>query len=151
MLPSPRALFNKLFLAIAGLSFIGFADSAYLTAKRYFDLPLPCTITGGCETVLNSPYSMVGPIPLAVFGVAFYLTVMFLALYLSTSDILQPLFVKCLFALAIAGILMSLVFEGIQVFIIHAICQYCLLQAICALCIFILGVWFMRKGAASVR
>ncbi len=148
---SPRRLLNKLFLAIAGFAFVGFADSAYLTADHYFALPLPCTLLHGCDVVLHSVYSMVGPIPLAAFGVAFYLTVMFTALYLYTSEALDRRIVLGLFGLAIIGLVMSVIFELMQAFLIHAFCQYCLLQALCALAIFISAVWLMRAARTPVR
>lgn len=144
--PSPRRPFlNKLLLAIAGFSFVGFADSAYLTADHYFALPLPCTILHGCDVVLHSAYSMVGPIPLAVFGVVFYLVVLFTALYLYTSDALSGRILLALYALAVSGFVMSVIFELIQALIIHALCQYCALQALCATAIFITAIWLYRS------
>lgn len=145
MQPSPRLpLLNKLLLAIAGFAFVGFADSAYLTADHYLALPLPCTILHGCEVVLHSAYSMIGPVPLAVLGVVFYLVVMFMALYLYTADTLSRRILLGLYTLAISGFVMSVIFELIQALIIHALCQYCALQALCATAIFVTGIFLYR-------
>lgn len=141
--PHPRR-FNRLLLAIATIAFVGFADSAYLTADHYFTLPLPCSLAQGCEVVLNSVYSMVGPIPLALFGVAFYLTVLFLALYLYTADAPSRRLVLVLFCLTVVGLVMSVIFELIQALLIHAFCQYCALSALCSLLLFVAGVALMR-------
>ena len=142
---SPRLpLLNRLLLGVAAFAFIGFADSAYLTADHYIALPLPCTITHGCEKVLTSVYSMVGPVPLAVFGVAFYLALMFFALYLYTSDTVSRRGVLTLFGITAIGFGMSIIFELMQAFLIHAFCQYCLLQALCATFAFICAIALVR-------
>lgn len=139
-----RVLLNRFLLAIAGFAFVGFADSAYLTADHYLALPLPCSITHGCETVLTSVYSMVGPIPLAALGVVFYLALLFFALYLYTSDRLARRHVLALLSLTAIGFCLSVIFELMQVFLIRAICQYCALQALCATIAFICAIVFAR-------
>jgi uncharacterized membrane protein len=149
-LSRPRLL-NKILLAIAGVSFIGFFDSAYLLADHYFALPLPCSITHGCETVLTSPYSMVGPIPLAAFGVAYYLIVFFFTLYLFTSDQITRRMLQYLFALAAIGTVLSIIFELMQVFLIHAICQYCALSALCTFILFGFGDWALRTQRKAIQ
>ncbi len=150
-LPSPRRpLLNKLLLAIAGFSFVGFADSAYLTADHYLALPLPCSILHGCDIVLRSAYSMIGPIPVAMTGVAFYLVVLFFVLYLYTADTLEKRLVYALAGLGTIGFAMSAIFESIQIYLIHALCQYCALSALSSALIFISALWLSRaarKGA----
>ncbi|MDB5188003.1 MAG: conserved rane protein of unknown function [Candidatus Kaiserbacteria bacterium] len=112
-------------------SLVGFADSFYLTLDHYISLPLPCSILHGCETVLHSKYSMVGPIPLGAFGVVYYLLVGFLGLYILTTPIVSKRLVMGLVVLSIAGAIMSIGFESLQYFVIHALCQYCALSALC--------------------
>jgi uncharacterized membrane protein len=128
MPPSPRT--RGLLLAIAVLAFLGFADSAYLTADHYFHLPLPCSVTHGCETVLTSPYSMVGPVPLAAFGVLYYLGVLGFALFLYTARTVSRTERSLLAAALVVGLLCSIGFEALQAFVIHALCLYCLGSAI---------------------
>ena len=70
---------NKLIIYTAVLGFFGFIDSLYLTISHYKNITPPCTIHG-CETVLTSPYSMIGPIPMALFGVIFYVMIILLCL-----------------------------------------------------------------------
>lgn len=143
-MPSLRPLANTLLIASGFLALVGFADAAYLTAKHYFDIPLPCSITHGCETVLHSPYSMVGPIPLALFGVGFYLVVLFAATALYTSGRVPKLFRIGFFLLTLAGFVMSVIFMSIQIFLIHAICQYCALSALVSTLLFLCGLWYFR-------
>jgi uncharacterized membrane protein len=140
-----RLRLNRFLLGIAVLAFGGFADSAYLTADHYFALPVPCSLLHGCDVVLNSAYSMVGPIPLALIGVGFYLLVMFISLSLYTSDDLSKRILTVLYALAIAGFVMSMIFEFvIQAILIGAFCDYCALQALCATGIFFLAIFLWR-------
>lgn len=133
---------NKLIVAIGVFAFLGFADSVYLTISHYFALQLPCSILHGCEEVLSSPYSMVGPIPLAAFGVAFYLFALFVAIHLYTSAPSRR-YDAGLFALTAIGFGMSGVFEGIQAFIIHAFCEYCAFSALLSTLMFFCGVWLV--------
>ena len=60
-------------LALTLLSFLGLVDTLYLGIKR--GTPVPCSITSGCEEVLNSRFSELAGIPISWFGFAFYLAV----------------------------------------------------------------------------
>lgn len=124
---------RRKFMAIALISFVGLIDSAYLTFSHFLNFAVPCSVTHGCETVLHSAYSSIGPIPLALLGVLYYLAIGFLALFVATSSTISKRLTHALFIGTTLGIIMSITFELIQVFIIHAICQYCALSALCTL------------------
>lgn len=130
---------------IALLGFLGFLDASYLTAKHYFTLPLPCSLTQGCDTVLTSAYSTVAGIPVAFFGALYYLTILFCAVYLLTAENPRRLIVRFIFILTSAGILLSLVFLYLQIFVIHALCMYCLGSATSTLLLFILSFFLQRS------
>lgn len=125
------------------LSLLGFADSAYLTAKHYLRTPLPCFITVRCDVVTNSVYATVGPIPVALLGALYYLTIFILAAYAlwlgSQKTIRLAAFLTPL------GLLASLYFVYIQLFVLHAICIYCVVSAISSTLLFILGMLFLRQ------
>ncbi len=82
----------------------------------------------GCEDVARSSWSRVAGVPVAAYGLAFYLSLA-LALALSilapaeTRDTLASL---VLAALAL-GLLVDLLLLGVQAFAIHAYCKLCLL------------------------
>ena len=141
---SHRARVNKILVWVAGFSFVGFIDAAYLTAAHFLAAPVPCSITHGCETVLQSPYSMIGPVPLSLFGVGFYLAVLFLAIYIHTMTETYRHHHYALFVLTALGCGMSVVFELTQIFVIHAICQYCALSALASLGLFVCGIFLLR-------
>jgi len=45
------------------LSFVGFLDASYLTAKHYLNFEIPCSILNGCEQVLTSQYATLFGVP----------------------------------------------------------------------------------------
>jgi uncharacterized membrane protein len=133
---------NKLILYSAILAFFGFLDAAYLTISHYKNIIPPCSIQFGCEKVLNSAYSMVGPIPVALLGVVFYLTVIIVSLLILIEGMKQLL--KFFHFVAAVGFLVSVVLFFIQYYIIHSFCQYCLLSEVISVGIFILSLLKVR-------
>lgn len=141
-LPRPIGKTRIVLSVIAFFSFVGFADSAYLTASHYLAFTVPCSITHGCETVLTSAFSQIGPIPLALLGALFYLFLLGVTIHALTEEYIQRNLMMVLVGLTVIGFGMSVSFELIQVFIIHAICQYCLLSALSSLVNFCAGMYF---------
>jgi uncharacterized membrane protein len=116
----------KLPLAAAIVALIGLADSIYLTIHHYTAEPVPCSLIAGCETVLTSPYAVVGGIPLAMFGAAAYFAAFALALLAAFGDRrMWTLF--GIQAIIMAAVTTWLIY--VQAFIIEAFCQFCLLSA----------------------
>ncbi len=123
-------------LAVAGV-----ADAVLLTIQHYADLNLPCTIAHGCETVLTSKYAVVAGVPVAAFGVLFYLAVLMMAFYIHQNDEGY----KWLFALTTLGLLTSAGLTAIEGFSIHAWCQYCLLSALISVLLFVFSAILLQK------
>lgn len=125
--PGSRATASTiLFIVAALLAVVGMADAIYLTVEHMAGRSVPCTITGGCEQVLNSPYATIGGLPLAGLGALAYFTVFSLATlaafgYRKAGDLLIILIVLML---AVSVYLFIL-----QAFVIKAFCQFCLLSA----------------------
>ena len=116
----------KLPAIAAAVALVGVADAVYLTLHHLTAEPVPCGITGGCETVLTSSYAEIAGIPLAAFGAAAYFAAFSLALLAAFGNRMTWL----LFGVQV--VLMS-VFTGyllyLQAYIIGAFCQFCLLSA----------------------
>ncbi|PIP87278.1 hypothetical protein COW81_00990 [Candidatus Campbellbacteria bacterium CG22_combo_CG10-13_8_21_14_all_36_13] len=130
--------------AMLGLSVVGILDSFYLTIIHFSQNELVCTIIEGCDVVLKSAYSEIGPISTAALGVLFYITVFYIVLlYISgkTSDVLMNKLVW-VFALGFAA---SLFFLYLQMFVIKAYCQYCILSLITSTLLFVL-FFFKEKS-----
>jgi len=117
------------------LAFLGLVDTLYLGIKR--GTAVPCSITTGCEEVLNSRFSAVGGIPISWFGFAFYLSVFSAAAFAAFSDDTRLL--KWVFWPALAGFVISMGLVGVQAFILRAWCQYCLVSAALTTLIFIVS------------
>lgn len=130
-LPRPALWTTALF------AFLGFIDAAYLTVDHYLAVPLPCSLTAGCDTVLNSAYATVGPIPLAAIGAAYYLLALLLAVYIYTSESPYTGAARAIWILSGMGVLASFFYIYIQIFIIQALCVYCLGSALTSILLFV--------------
>src|SRR5262245_58245722 len=125
-------------VGIALLAFIGMIDALYLSMKRNAG-PVPCHITHGCTDVLTSRYSELAGIPLSWFGLAFYLTILSLAVFTIFEDAERPAMtpLRLIFYLAGAALIVSALLVGIQAFVLKAFCEHCLLSAALVLSIFL--------------
>ncbi len=110
---------GRLRTAIAALALGGAAVAAYLVYARYSGTRLACT-TGGCETVQHSKYAKAAGIPVAVLGLAAYLTVFGTAL----SARIEAAALGA--AVVLGGFAFGIYLIVIQVAVIDAICQWCL-------------------------
>lgn len=129
--------------SIIALALIGFTDSAFLLSKRLSGAPIPCFITSGCDAVSKSPHSVLFGVPLALWGVIFYLGIGLLALlYWDTK---KGVFAKLLTVATTLGFLSSLYFIYVQKFLIGAFCIYCILSAIVSTVLFALGIIICKK------
>jgi uncharacterized membrane protein len=103
------------------LALIGFGISLYLSITHYLGIAVPCSVTHGCEVVLSSKYSVLFGLPVAVWGVAYFTSVIISGLlanrYASWRKILTVI-------LSLGG-LVSLSLLSLQFFVIKKICQYC--------------------------
>lgn len=133
--------------AVLLLSIAGIIDSVYLSAKHYTHSDINCSIFDGCEIVTTSVYSTILGIPVALFGVIFYISIFVLSiLYLRLKN---KKFLISLLGLSSAGFLMSIWFVYTQAFILNAFCFYCLISASLSTILFILSIAMflaMRKS-----
>lgn len=143
-------------LSFLFVSFIGFWDAFYLTVQHYRGLPPTCAVFQGCEQVANSPYAVVGGVPVALLGVFYYLTVFFSALaHLLVSDglghgrwaawVRGDRLLMGVRWLTVIGFVFSLWLVYLQLFVIKSICLYCMISAATSTILFVLG----RIGAGK--
>jgi uncharacterized membrane protein len=127
----------KYAILAAVVALVGIADSGYLTAKHLSGARVPCTVTGGCETVLTSSYSEIFGIPTAAFGVLAYLLAFSLALLTAFGN--RAMWkVFGVIVLIMTGFSLWLIY--LQAFVIGAFCQYCLLSAATTFTLFVIYV-----------
>src|SRR4051812_18201473 len=125
----------KLPIAAAIVALLGLADAIYLTVHHYTAVPVPCSITEGCEQVLTSPYAEIGGFPLAGFGAIAYFVAFSLALLAVFGD-------RRMWTLFGVQVTLMAIFTGwlfyLQAVVIEAFCQFCLLSAATTLTLFII-------------
>jgi uncharacterized membrane protein len=139
-------LWTLLLLALAGIGVSG-----YLTYAEFTNTELLCLGDGNpCEVVQTSIYAQIGPIPVAVLGLAGY---MFLALVtvlqLKTSGESRKALAGLSFGLALGAFLYSAYLSYLQRFVIGEICTWCVASAAIITLIFALTVWELRALTLS--
>ncbi len=132
------------------LKLSGLAVAVYLTYTALFDEgALICGESGGCHEVQDSEYSRVAGIPISLFGLFMYLTL--LGLHVARAQYLHKIFfdsrewlvknirIWSLFV-ATAGTIYSIYLTGIEAFVLEAWCIWCLASAVIISLIFIVEV-----------
>lgn len=140
-------------LLIVILSFLGLLDASFLTYEKLNHIVPPCSNGFQCNTVLSSPYSSVGPIPLSMFGMAFYIVMFSLSImhFLEVKTIrLGDVEIRThdlMFAQACFGALFSAYLITIMGVVLQAWCLYCLLSALCCASLFFFNamLWSLNK------
>jgi uncharacterized membrane protein len=135
----------KLPLAAALVALVGLTDAIYLTINHYTGEKVPCSVTGGCETVLSSQYAEIGDVPLAAFGAAAYFVAFSLAILTAFGNrLMWKLFgiqaaLMAAFSLWLVY-LQAFVISNSNVPWIDRFCQFCLLSAATSITLFILAL-----------
>ena len=149
IIPSSFLKSHKLIFYSLILAFLGFLDATYLTILHYENIIPPCTVTNGCETVLNSKYASLGPVPVALLGSLFYLGVIILCVLILTNY--KKIYMDLFYIFVVVGFLVSLVLIATQEFLINAFCQYCLLSEAVSTGLLILGLLKFKKDKEKVK
>jgi uncharacterized membrane protein len=123
---------------LLGLAAVGIA--LYLTIVHYRHDLLVCS-TGGCETVQNSKYATIGPIPIAILGLASSAMMLGAAIVrIVRRDLIFPATVV-IFALAAIGFGYELYLTYVEIWVIDAICQWCVAFAAVTTVWMLLELW----------
>jgi uncharacterized membrane protein len=131
-------------LAVPGL-IIAF----YLLLYHNGDLVNVCKPSGwdDCGKVSgpDAPYASIGPIPVALIGLAGYITI-FLATWLRDwIAMLDDYIPEVMVGLTGIAFLFSLGLTGLEIFVIQAICRFCVLSALLVTAMFILSISYLRQ------
>lgn len=138
----------KVFLApfyFIAASFIGIADTLYLSYYHIMGIIPSCAILNGCEKVLTSPYSAPLGVPFAYIGLLFYLYMLGLGILLAYDPTSKGLRFGAL-AYTTIGLVCSIGFELFQVIVIGALCLYCAISALTTLILFGIALWHFRTA-----
>lgn len=127
-----EALGKPLTLASGFLALIGLAISAYLTYVHYNPDALVCG-TGGCDIVQTSQYSTIFGIPIAIFGIVLFVTLIAgLVIREFRADWADMISTGILMMLT-AAVLYWIYLTYLELNVIHAICQWCVATSIVTL------------------
>ena len=145
MSDSRGAYAGKAITVMLVLALIGIADAFYDSYAVYNGQLLWCPPPiDGCNTVANSLYARLLGVPLGYLGLAFYVTMFALAVWLRLEPSSRALrWVTLLYT--VAGLCGSVYFFYIQRTFIHAFCIYCLISGILTLLLFIAALRHFRS------
>ena len=105
---------------------------------------------GGCETVQTSRWADFLGIPVAVWGVAYYIVVLALAMATLQERWSESRRLSLgLVLLTGWGVLFSGWLTYLELFVIHAICRWCVVSAVLALVLFVLALLDWRATRQS--
>jgi len=122
--------------AIAALAVAGIGVAAYLTYVHYADVQALCVAGGGgCEKVQTSSYSELVGIPVAVLGLAGYVSILATLWIRGETGRLAGA------VLAITGFGFSAYLTYRELFTIDAICQWCVVSAVLMTLLAALTTW----------
>ncbi len=133
-------------MIVAALALAGIFISIYLTLYKLGLIgELSCSI-GSCETVNTSRWSTFLGLPVAAWGLFFYIDVFVLALA-GTMPRLEnePLISIVLAAEAAIGVLFSAWLTYLELAVIDAICIWCVTSAVIVTVIFLVSVADLRE------
>jgi protein-disulfide isomerase len=135
-----RSAITRLPLPALVVAFAGLFAAGVLSAGHLLDLPVPCGASRGCVTVAAHPASKVLGVPIAYFGVAAYLAIIFL---LGRGADARWARVG-LIALTGLGTLASAVLLVYSHQVIHATCPWCVASGGAMALLFLLAVAMLR-------
>jgi uncharacterized membrane protein len=128
-------------MAIAALAFAGMFVAMYLALHKlgYFG-ELVCGI-GSCDVVNASRWATFAGLPVAAWGVGYYVFTFAVALVGVSQRFADSLpLSRVLLVLGATGFLFSGWLTYLELFVIHAICQWCVVSALLATGIFVASV-----------
>jgi uncharacterized membrane protein len=133
-------------MIVAALALAGIFISLYLTLYKIGIIgELSCSI-GSCETVNLSKWSRFLGLPVAAWGLFFYIDVFAIALIGTFPRFeKEPLISLVLTAEAAVGVLFSAWLTYLELAVIHAICIWCVTSAVLVTLIFLTSALDLRE------
>jgi len=138
-------------MIVAALALAGIFISLYLTLYKIGVIgELSCSI-GSCETVNTSKWSTFLHLPVALWGLLFYLDVFVIAL-VGTIPRFENEFIlsALLVAEAAIGVLFSAWLTYLELAVIHALCIWCVTSAGVVVAILFVSIADLRQSRARL-
>ena len=126
-------------LVLAILDLVGLSIASYLSfVELRGELP-QCGPLHGCEQVALSPYSRIGGVPVAVFGVALSLVLLTLAIAWWRTG--APRLLAAHYALSLVGVTFEGYFTYLELYVIGAVCVWCAAYGLTLVARFLVALW----------
>ena len=131
-------------LILAVLDVVGLVIASYLSVVELQGGVPACGPVKGCEEVALSPYSRIGGVPVAVYGVGLSLVLLTLALTWWRSNLYVLLLAH--YGLSLAGVLFEIYFLYLQAFVIGAVCVWCTSYGLSLVLRFVIALVVWLRG-----
>ena len=137
-------------MMVAALSLIGVFVATYLTLYKLGIIgELQCAV-GSCETVNTSRWATFLGLPVAAWGLGFYVVMLGLSLVGVQEQFEDSRAISvALAALSGWGVLFSAWLTYLELFVINAICIWCVVSAVIVACIFAASLADVFEGRRS--
>jgi uncharacterized membrane protein len=136
-------------MIIAALALCGLGVATYLALYKLGYIGTLACGAGGCETVQLSKWATLLGLPVAVWGVGFYVVLFGVALLGTTERYVdEPWVSHALLALTGWGVIFSAWLTYLELYVINAICIFCVVSAVIVGIIFLVSIfeWRRRPG-----
>lgn len=124
------------------LTVAGLAVSAYLTAADVWreQVPLACATSAlvNCDVVTSSPQSRIGPIPVAVLGLAWFVGMLAMLAFERRPSVLGSGPLQLAWTAGALLVVLYLVYA--ELFLIGAICLWCTVVHVLVVLLFLLAL-----------
>ena len=133
-------------MIVAALALAGIFVALYLLLYKLGMIGALSCAVGSCEIVNTSRWATFLGIPVAGWGVGFYIGMFVLAMVSTRDEFAESKTVSLiLLAVATTGVLFSGWLTYLELFKIHAICQWCVISAIIVTIIFLVALADYRE------
>lgn len=125
------------------LCVVGIFDAGYITYTRFAGTTAVCLFAHGCETVAQSPYSLMFGIPLSLIGFVLYILSagLFLGFYKNIYGVYTATMEYVRLFVVTMGFAFSMYFTYLQGFVIHGWCTYCVVSAVLWIALFAITLY----------
>ena len=133
-------------MAIAALSLVGVFVALYLTLYKLGVFGVLRCGLGSCETVNTSQWAVFLGLPVAAWGLGFYVAALGVAVVGSQDRFADSIAVsRVLVAMSAVGVAFSAWLTYLEAFVIHAYCMWCLVSAAIVAIIFVVSLADWRE------
>jgi uncharacterized membrane protein len=132
-------MLRKIILIIA---LLGLSDAIYLLIIKLTSNKALCVPgLGDCWSVNNSIYSEWNGIPISVFGMLAYISIILLLTFLDRVSFLKNFNHIFVLGISLIGFIFSIYLTYLQIAVIKAICPFCIISAITMTTVFVLSIF----------